>query len=55
MPEQASKKVKVHFTQQQMVFLEKIRAEGLFGDTMEELLLALFREQAKTMVPQARS
>ena len=54
MPE-PSKKLKVRFTQQQMVFLEQVRAEGLFGDKMEDVLVALFREQAKTLVNQARS
>ena len=50
MPESTPKKLKVRFTQQQLVFLEEVRAEGIFGDTMEEVLVALFREQAKTMV-----
>lgn len=55
MSEQPNKKLKVRFTQQQMVFLEQVRAEGIFGDTMEDVLVALFREQAKTLAPQARS
>jgi hypothetical protein len=55
MPESRPKKLKVRFTKQQMVFLEQVRAEGIFGETMEEVLLALFREQMKTMVSQARS
>lgn len=54
MPEPATK-LSVRFTQQQMVFLEQIRAEGRFGDTMEDVLLTLFREQMKTMIPAARS
>lgn len=56
MPDPMSKKkINVRFTQQQLVFLEQVRAEGIFGDTMEEVLTALFREQTKTMVPLARS
>lgn len=54
MPDLPPKKIKVQFTGQQMVFLEKVRAEGRFGDSMEEVVLVLFREQAKTMVPQER-
>ena len=54
MPEPATK-LSVRFTQQQMVFLEQIRAEGRFGDTMEDVLLTLFREQMKTMIPASRS
>ena len=54
MPEPATK-LSVRFTQQQMVFLEQIRAEGRFGDTMEDVLLTLFREQMKTIIPVARS
>lgn len=55
MPEARSKQLKVRFTKQQMVFLEQVRAEGIFGETMEEVLLTLFREQMKTVVPKARS
>ncbi len=54
MPDLPNKKVKVRFTEQQMVFLEKVLAEGVFGKKMEDVILALFREQAKTMVPQER-
>ncbi len=49
------KKLKVRFTHQQMIFLEQVKAEGIFGDTMEDVLLALLREQLKTVAPQARS
>lgn len=55
MSDQEKAKLRVRFTQQQLVFLEQIRAEGRFGHTMEEVLLTLFREQGKTMVPPARS
>lgn len=55
MSDVAPKKLKVRFTHQQMIFLEQVRAEGTFGNTMEEVLVAIFREQAKTMVPAARN
>ena len=55
MADQTTRKVKVRFTEQQLVFLEKVRAEGTFGGKMDEVLLAIFREQIKTMIPPARS
>jgi len=37
-------KVKVRFTQQQMLLLEKLKQEGKFGKTYEEIIPAVFRE-----------
>lgn len=55
MSDKSVQKIKVRFTSQQMVFLEQIKNENLFGETMEDVLLALFREQAKTLVSQGRN
>ena len=40
-------KVKVRFTHQQMVLLERLKAEGRFGDNYEEVIPAVFREYVK--------
>ena len=37
-------KVKVRFTQQQMILLEKLKQEGTFGKTYEEIIPKVFRE-----------
>lgn len=47
--------IEVRLTQQQLVFLEQVRAEGIFGETMEEVLVAIFREQMKTTNSRARN
>jgi hypothetical protein len=45
----ANKKVKVRvkFTQQQMMLLEKLKQEGTFGKSYEEIIPAVFREYVK--------
>ena len=40
----ANKKVKVTFTEQQMMLLDKLKQEGTFGKTYEEIIPAVFRE-----------
>ena len=40
-------KVKVKFTQQQMVLLENLKKEGKFGQSFEEIIPNVFREYVK--------
>ncbi|MDP6474324.1 MAG: hypothetical protein QF449_06780 [Alphaproteobacteria bacterium] len=40
-------KIKVRFTHQQMVLLERLKQEGKFGQSYEELIPAVFREYVK--------
>lgn len=40
----AGRKVKVKFTEQQMMLLDKLKQEGTFGKTYEEIIPAVFRE-----------
>jgi len=37
-------KIKVKFTQQQMVLLDNLKREGKFGRSYEEIIPAVFRE-----------
>ena len=46
--------LKVRFTGQQMVFLEMLRAEGKFGDTMEEVVRTVMREQVRATLAHVR-
>lgn len=39
-----TKKIKVKFTQQQMKLLDKLKEEGKFGKTYEEIIRNIFRE-----------
>ena len=39
-----NKKVKVTFTEQQMMLLEKLKQEGTFGKTYEEIIPVVFRD-----------
>jgi uncharacterized protein with PIN domain len=41
------KKVEVKFTEQQMMLLEKLKQEGTFGKTYEEIIPRVFREYVK--------
>lgn len=45
----------VRFTSQQIVFLEMLRKEGRFGDTLEEVVLSVFREYVRATLPNLRS
>lgn len=45
-----TQRVKVRFTEQQLVLLEQIRAEGTYGRTMEEVIVALFRDYARQIL-----
>ena len=47
-------KVQVQFTEQQLVFLEKLRAEGKFGGTLEEVVRNVFREHVQAVLPKDR-
>lgn len=49
MPE-TIRKVPVRLTEQQLVLLEPLRKEGIFGDSMEEVMVNLFREYARTVL-----
>ena len=40
-------KIKLKFTHQQMVLLDRLMAEGKFGDSYEEVIPAVFREYVK--------
>ena len=40
----AKTKVKVKFTEQQMMLLEKLKAEGTFGKTYDEIIPKVFHE-----------
>lgn len=42
-------KVKVRFNQQQMVLLDKLKQEGTFGQTYEEIIPAVFREYIRSL------
>jgi hypothetical protein len=43
MSEQPKTTVKVRFTQQQLELLERLRREGKFGNTYEEVVVSVFR------------
>ncbi len=53
MPE-GTRTLKVRFTSQQMVFLEMLRAEGKFGDTMEDVVRNVMREQVRATLAHVR-
>lgn len=40
----AGRKVEVKFTEQQMMLVDKLKQEGTFGKTYEEIIPAVFRE-----------
>ena len=40
-------KIKVRFTQQQMVLLDNLKREGKFGKVYEEIIPNIFREYVK--------
>ena len=42
-------KLKVRFTEQQLVLLRKLLAESTFGKTMEEVLLNVYREYTRVL------
>ena len=44
-------KIKVKFTQQQLELLEKLRREGTFGNTYEEIVVNIFRDYIKQESP----
>lgn len=37
-------RVPVRFTEQQLKLLDKVREEGVFGESYEDVIVALFRE-----------
>ncbi len=45
--EKSGGKIKVSFTQQQRELLERIRREGKFGSTYEEVVVNVFRDYVK--------
>jgi hypothetical protein len=47
---QETRKVRVRLTEQQLVLLEPLREEGTFGNTMEEVMINVFREYARTVL-----
>jgi len=40
-------KIKVRFTQQQMVLLDNLKREGKFGQSYEEIIPTVFRKYVK--------
>lgn len=42
-------KLKVPFTEQQLVLLEKVVEEARFGNTLEEVCLNIFREYTRVL------
>lgn len=40
-------KIKLRFTHQQMVLLERLKQEGKFGQSYDEIIPAVFREYVK--------
>ncbi|HEX7054531.1 MAG TPA: hypothetical protein VF211_11425 [Burkholderiales bacterium] len=42
-------KLKVRFTEQQLVLLNKLLAEGTFGKTLEEVCLNVYREYTRVL------
>lgn len=47
---QTTRKVTVRLTEQQLVLLEQLRSEGTFGETMEDLMVNVFRAYARTVL-----
>jgi hypothetical protein len=42
-------RLKVPFTEQQLVLLRRLIEEGKFGSTLEEVCLSVFREYARVL------
>jgi hypothetical protein len=55
MEKQNDRTLKVRFTKQQLVFLEMVRAEGRFGESLEQVMREMFREYVRSTLPKPRT